>query len=348
MVNKYLFLGTKKVKLLWLLLVSSMMFGQNSTEIKLIEAKLGLKVPSDLKEIWEDDSFVKTHRFFWFRNFGELFFLTPNELTKMTRTTEVSSAMNELNKLYNQFKEGKISKEMEKDLGSKVSRDIVMLSKEHADEKVLVFATSSWREGFIDIYYKFDKEGKSVGVFLSDLDQGSLVPIFLGNNISDVFGDLEKLKKGFMERQQLENFIYEYTKEERITNFPTGIFPKRDLRDMVEEIVPDMIFFKNYMELEVDSKKKIISLYKEQGKEFDANEPELIGASGFSSFFLNINNENFNDGKAKRMFIVELPYSDICSVAFCTPLQARQLNDLGALRYDSNERAKKEFKFMNY
>ncbi len=53
--------------------------------------------------------------------------------------------------------------------------------------KHLVFATSTYQEAFVNFYYKFDAEGKPIGIYISNGEQGSITPVKIGNNLNEVF-----------------------------------------------------------------------------------------------------------------------------------------------------------------
>ena len=83
----------------------------------------------------------------------------------------------------------------------------------------------------------------------------------------------------------------------------------------------------------------------------DYSEENLNGFNGFTdlaSFLKDKNSQTFNDKIDYRIFIVEYPYSYNIGIVTCTPEQARELNELGVLRYDWMKRTRKEFEFMKY
>lgn len=325
------------------------------SKIEIIEKQLGMKVPADLEEIWTDNSFTNSNRIFYYRNFGEMLFLSPNELTDNTLIREVGSSSRENNKLYYMSQEGLISKEEKKRLGLKCYFDIVMLSKEHLlREKILVFASSSFNEDFIKIYYKFDSEGNNLGIFLCDGNQGSLVPIYLGKDLNEVFESTEKLKKGFISPDSLRKIqeLYIQIDRTRIEDFAYGIFPQKDLRTIAAGIIPNAYITEDEkVDYLPDSVKAILrNIYIRQGKDLNFTEENSRGFKGITSlsaFLKDKNNQSFNDNKKERLFVIEYPDYTI-GIAACTPQQARELNEYGLLCFDWRERTEKEFRFMAY
>ena len=340
--------------LITLLIFSSSLAQQKNQDILLIEKLLREKVPEDLLSLWTDTTFINADREFYFRNFGRLVFLTLAELTKFTKERPVEDIIGEETTLYFKEKEGKITANQKEKLLYQYYRDIVMLSNYHGIlGNAMVFAASAWRDHHVHLYYRFDRDGNSEGIFLLVLNQASQWPVKLGNNLEEVFGSLEKLRNGFPERHILFQKMEEYHSDNnrQITDFPYGIFPPKDLRDEISGIVPDILTFKN-MEMNVltDSLKAAISaVYLKQGKVLDYNEKNHLryrNDTDIASFLKSKNAEEFNDQSELRIFLVVYPDPVNIGVALCTPEQARQLHALGVLLADWKVRTDQEDKFM--
>lgn len=329
------------------------------SRIDRIEQSLTIKIPDDLRSLWMDSAFRKVNTSFLYRNFKEMQFVFPENITNETLTRDVSSVIEEKNGLYFLRKEGSITEDESREIGRRFEKDLVMLSKFYPmdyDFKALVFASCTWFEGFTNMFYRFDDDGNCMGIYILQQEQSSEKPIYIGADLENVFGSLDQLRKGFPEYPGAESFWQKYSEKEKEKpepeDFVYGIFPQKALCEVAFDIVPDMVLFNSGdMEyLTEEERVKIKAVYKLQGKDIEF--PEMSEELGYNDsyaypFLQKINNEPFNDGKDKRIFIITSDaFGSKAGLVRCTAEQARILDSYNFIQFNWRERSLKEVSFM--
>lgn len=322
-----------------------------------VENQLEISTPFDLKEIWDHRPFNNSNRKFVYYNYGEMKFLSESDLHKFTLDRNVGGAMNESNSLYYKKEKEEITEKEYRTNKDLFFLDPVMTSKmvngdlRQTYPKIknsLVFAVSTWQEGFTYMFYAFDASSKNLGVWIWKLEN-SRYPVKIGDNIKDVFGDIEKLKNGFESIEKINKSLNDYHQEPSANkDNPTyGIYPQKDIRYLITETVPDVIFFTDgYTQNAPDSVLNAVSnLYSKKGVEADF---ESHSTTYLREYMDKLNKSYFDANNELNFFIIHISMSYEYGLVLITPEQGRNLNTYSLIPFGGREDTDNAFNFLSY
>jgi hypothetical protein len=320
-----------------------------------INKQLNIQVPIDLQELWIEKGFDTVNRKFIYCNYGEMLFLSNSNLHEYTVSREVSGAMNESNSLYFKQKEDSITENEYRKNKELFFLDPVMTSKMvdghlrstyPSIEKCLVFSVSTWQEGFTYLFYGFNENNENLGIWIWKLEN-SRYPVKVADELSQIFGD--SLRHGFSNIEDLNKFLMKYHSTEMISesNFPYGIFPKEDLRQVAKENVSEIVWFTDeYISFTApEVLEKIEQMYSARGIDvaFDNFQDTYL-----KEFVDKINKENFDTGNESNYFIIHLSLSYKYGLVLITPEQGRSLNKYSLIPFGGRKETDLAFEFMDY
>ena len=345
-----------RIILLVLLILSSKMIHAN-TIIPLVEKQLDIDVPQELATFWNSPQFDTVNRLFNYYNYGEMIFLSESDVHDFTKNRIANGSMNESNSMYFKVKDGEYTEDDYKRHKLLFFRDPVMSSKfVSADfqqygakvKKCIVFAVSTWQEGFTYMFYGFDEQNKNMGIWIWK-KENSKIPVFLGENIESVLGSTSNLILGFApieeQRQSINNYFE--TKPIDGSNLAFGVYPKFDLRELTKEVTNSLILFED--ERISNQPKEILNeisnLYLNNGitLDFDSRPHEYLG-----TYLSEINSESFSPKNSKNFFKITYSFSYQLGLVYVSPKEAQILNQYSLIFFGGRDETDLAFKWLSY
>jgi len=279
-----------------------------------IEKKLDVKLPSEMKEVWEDQNWNKSNNVFTLYNFKPFYLLDPADEEEIILNS----------KSLNGF-----------------------LESSNCDvRKSVVIAKSFLNDDGQFLFYGFDEEGTNLGIWAWHLDQGPQFPSKIANNLIQIFESKKMLAKGFSDSETVSKIWIKATHGKlKRSDFTYGNFPRKDLKLIAEEICPNIIYFPNKNTFLIDDEKlnEIDSFYTLLGRKGLKNEMEN---TELTELIKNTNMEPFNMGKEKKIFVVQFFNSPTYGLCNCTKEQANELNKYGYFSFYNLLDSEESSKFM--
>ena len=320
-----------------------------------INRQLNIQVPIDLHTLWSDKGFDSVNRKFIYCNYGEMLFLSNSNLHEYTVSREVSGAMNESNSMYFKQKEGSITENEYRKNKELFFLDPVMTSKMvdghlrstyPSIKKCLVFSVSTWQEGFTYLFYGFNEKNENLGIWIWKLEN-SRYPVKVADELSQIFGD--SLIHGFTNVEDLNKFLMKYHSDEIIqkNDFPYGIFPQYDLREIAKENASGIVMFNDeYIRFTPpEILKKIRQIYSEKGIDIDF---DRFQDTYLKELVDKINKENFDPNKQSNYFIIHISLSYKYGLVLISPEQGRNLNKYSLIPFGGRKETDLAFEFLDY